>query len=144
MSLTDPTKFDKLIEWLSTPSKARKALVYAVIGIIALGAILWAANSISNRWSNRQIDKLKANVNAAMVDLQQSQVNIAVGKEIERQALENVNVATQQFTEAVNATDSAKTETNRALQNLASAVNSNRPVNITVDQLEKQLKELGQ
>jgi len=142
MSLVSPTFWDKVIIWLKTPSASRKVAIYCLGALIVFAGLLFAIDRVSGWRSNRQIDKLKANVNVAMQDLQQAQTNIAVEKKLEQQALENVNVATKEYADAVNATVTAKTETNRALQNLASAVNGNRPVNITVNQLEQQLKDL--
>ncbi len=144
MSLVNPNTFEKVWNWLTTASPARKALTYALLGLIVLGGLLFAIDRVSGWYHQRQIEHLKANVNAATDELKGIQANVVIEKVLANQAMENVNVAVKEYANAVNATDTARGETNRALQNMSNAVNGNRPVGVTANDLDRQLKELGQ
>lgn len=141
MSLDNPTKTERLLAWIKTP-KGIKVALYCLGGIVLLGAILYVASATREWWSGRQIDKLKANVNVATKELEQSQANVAKAKQDEQLALQNVNAAVIDYTEKTNATDAAKLDTNRAMQNMANAVNANRNVNLNISDLDKRLNEI--
>jgi hypothetical protein len=53
-----------------------------------------------------------------------------------------VKDTTEDYLNAVNATDKARTETNKALANLERAANANTNVNVTADDINKQLDGL--
>ena len=141
MPLDNPTKLERLFAWIKTP-KGVKVALYCLGGIVLLGIVLYIASATSEWWSGRQIDKLKANVNAATKELEQSQANVAKAKQEEQLALQNVNAAVADYTTKTNATDAAKAETDRALRNMANAVNANRNVNLNISDLEKRLNEI--
>jgi hypothetical protein len=125
--------------WASITSKTG-LIIIGLVGLLLLG---WWLITAGESWYNtRQIDKLKANVNTALKAVNAAQANVQQDKIDEAVKLEEVKAATNQYVEAVNATDAARTETNRALTNLSSAVNANHPVNITADDLQKRLDEL--
>lgn len=134
-------KFDWESIWQSIKDN-RKVLL--IIGGLALLLILgWYLLTVGETWyGNRQIDKLKANVNAALQAVNAARQQVNQDKVEENRALEDVKTATNQYVEAVNATNSARAETNRALTNLSSAVNANHPVGVTVDQVQRQLDDL--
>ncbi len=141
MALDNPTKIERFLAWVKTPNGI-KALLYAGGAIVALGLFLWATSYATKWWQGREIDKLKANVNAATKTLEESQANVAAAKKEEQMALQNVNTAVIDYTEKTNATDAAKLDTNRAMQNMANAVNANRNVNLNIGDLEKRLNEI--
>ena len=141
MSLDSPTKTERFLAWVRTPNGV-KAVLWCVGGLIVLGVFLYATAQVSDWWKGREIDKLKANVNVAVDKLKASQNTVAEAKKEEAVALQAVNNAVQDYTMKTNATDGAKAETNRALQNMANAVNANRNIGITASDLEKRLNEI--
>jgi seryl-tRNA synthetase len=125
--------------WASITSKTG-LIIIGLVGLLLLG--WWLITAGESWYSTRQIDKLKANVNTALKAVNAAQANVQQDKIDEAVKLEEVKAATNQYVEAVNATDTARAETNRALTNLSNAVNANHPVNITADDLQKRLDEL--
>jgi uncharacterized protein YjcR len=138
MSLENPTIIEKGLAIVKTYR------IWFIIGglVIVLLLVWWAITAGENWYGNRQIDKLKTNVNTALQDVNAKQQQVNQDKVEENRAVENVKIATNQYVEAVNATNAARAETNRALTNLANAVNSNIPVGVNVDQVRKQLDDL--
>ena len=132
-------KLDWSAIWASIVSRTGLTIIGLVIVLLFAW---WGLTRVYDWYAVRQIDKLKANVNAATEELKQAQANVQQDKVDEAVKLEQVKAATNQYVEAVNATDAAKAETNRALTNLSNAVNANHPVNITADDLQKRLDEL--
>jgi hypothetical protein len=120
----------------------KKPLLIAVLLLITLGGLLFLLDRISGWWSGRKIDQIKANVSVATQELKDIQANVAKEKQAEAAALERVKIETNTYLEAVNASNDARTQTNQAIQNMQSAINANRPVNITAEQLDQKLKEL--
>lgn len=139
MPLDNPKPWDF---W--TTFKYKKQLLYAVIGLALLAGVLFGIQQTRSWWGTRKIDKLKANVNSTMGDLKNAQANIAKDKQDEAVQLDRVKSATNAVIEATNSTNAAKTETNRALGNLANAVNANHQVDVTAEDLHKRLQELDQ
>ena len=132
-------KLDWSAIWASIVSRTGLTIIGLVIVLLFAW---WGLTRVYDWYGTRQIDKLKANVNAATEELKQAQANVQQYKIDEAVKLEQVKAATNQYVEAVNATDAAKAETNRELTNLSNAVNANHPVNITADDLQKRLEEL--
>ena len=132
-------KLDWSAIWASIVSRTGLTIIGLVIVLLFAW---WGLTRVYDWYGTRQIDKLKANVNAATEELKRAQANVQQDKIDEAVKLEQVKAATNQYVEAVNATDAAKAETNRALTNLSNAVNANHPVNITADDLQKRLDEL--
>jgi len=141
MALDNPTKIERFLVWARTP-KGIKAMLYCFCGLVILGLSLYIVAQVSDWWQGREIDKLKSNVNVALDNLKTAQNTIVEAKKEEAVALQAVNNAVQDYTMKTNATDGAKAETNRALQNMASAINANRNVSITANDLEKRLNEI--
>lgn len=131
--------FESIGTWFSA---YKKPLLIVVLLLIALGGTLFLLDRISGWWSGRKIDQIKANVNVATQELKDIQANVAKEKQAEAAALERVKIETNSYLEAVNASNDARTQTNQAIQNMQSAMNANRPVNITADELDRKLREL--
>ncbi len=141
-TLINPPFYRKALTFFLTPSPARKAVIYAVLGLAVLGTMLYAGTRFMAWRSTKAIDKLKANINAATTELVQVQANINADERDQEVKLENVNKATTEYVTAINATETAKTETNRAITNLHTAVHNKHNVNITVSDLERKLKDI--
>ena len=135
--------FESIKAWFSDRFNRYRIIIIAIALLALLGLVLFTFDRCGGYFSNRQIDKIKANVNAATEDLKAVQANIQKEKQAEAAALERVKIETNTYLGAVNASDAARAETNRAIQNMQSAINGNRPVNITADELDRRLRELG-
>lgn len=143
MSLDNPSRVERAIKaWVGFGYK--RYVVYGVLALFLIGGVLYLFEAGGNWNNSRKIDKLKANVNAAVDKLAESQANVAKAKLDEAVQLDRVKKDTEALVVATNATDAAKKETNRALDNLNSAVNANRSVDVTGDNLKRQIKELNE
>lgn len=143
MSLDNPSRVEKAIKaWEGFGYK--RYVVYGLLALFLIGVVLYLFEAGGNWNNSRKIDKLKANVNAAVDKLAESQANVAKAKQDEAVQLDRVKKDTEALVVATNATDAAKQETNRALDNLNSAVNANRSVDVTGDNLKRQIKELNE
>lgn len=110
-----------------------------VVGLLLLWYVITQMQACS---STRAIDKAKVAVNAALANLSNAQANLQADKIEEAKRVEDVKVATNVALEAANATQAARSETNKALANLSNAVNANVPVGTTAEDLNKRLEEL--
>ncbi len=118
------------------------AIVAACIaGLLLLWYLIGFASSCSDK---RQVNKLRANMNAIGKQLANAQANAEA---------DNIDVAvkTQQYKEtanavlvAANASEQIKANTNAALANLDKTIAANLPVETTATQIEDQLKDLDQ
>lgn len=120
----------------------KRIVLYAVGGLILLGAVLFGIDRCSTWNGQRKIDKIKANVNASLANIanleaQKHELELKQAAELEA-AKRNV----QDFADAANATVQARTETNKALENLNAVKNSNADVNVSVSDLQKKLEAL--
>jgi hypothetical protein len=121
----------------------RKVLL--IIGGLALLLILgWYLLTVGETWyGNRQIDKLKANVNAALQDaanLKKEEANLEVRK-VEANA--NVNAAVSDLQQQTFGHEQDKAETNKALANFNKAMVTNGDINRTAEDLKRQAERLG-
>lgn len=143
MSLDNPTKTEKILTaWKGWPMAMRVG-VPLVIGLVILGAVLFGASKVSNWWGNRQIDKARANVNAALVELKQAEANKAADETAVAVAVEKVKQAAEDVVIASNTAEKGREEINAATQNLANVAAANRPTGTVASDLEKKLDQLG-
>lgn len=125
--------------WVYGHKKFVGILTSCVVGLLLLWYLLTQATSC---YSSRQIDKARANVNAALANLANAQSNLAVSKADEARRIEEVKIATNTALEAANATEAAKTTTNAVLANLNAAINANVPLGTSAEDLQKRLDDL--
>lgn len=111
--------------------------------LVLLGLVLFGIDRCSSWRFERDIDKRKANVNAALSNIADREKTIANLNEQQAAEKEVVRRETEDLQNAVNATDQQKAETNKALANLANARNANE-TNVTVQELEEKLRRLDQ
>lgn len=112
--------------------------------LVVIGIVLFSIAKFDTWRANRSLRQAKANVNVAMQ-------NVNAAKAVVSNDAVNEAVAVEQFKDAVNtavalsnATDQAKEETKQAAANYAAAVNANRPLGTTEDDLDKKLRALDQ
>lgn len=141
-TLINPPWYRNVITFFRTPSRERTAALYALAIITVLGAVLYASSRIMIWRSDRAINKLKTNINAATVELIQAQANINADERDVEVKLENVKTTTNTYVESIHVSDGAKTETNMALQNLSNAVHAKHPVGTTAEDLQRRLDAL--
>ena len=142
MSLAEPTKVEKAIEFFRSDPR-RRILLWAVLGLVVLGGLLFMADKVTGWRDRRAIEQKKAEINAAIGNLANAQNELQRDRIAEAVHKQDVINRTEKYLEAVNATDAARAETNRALENLNSAVSSGRNAGITADALEKRLNEIN-
>lgn len=123
---------------VSFAKKYRNYLIAGALLLVLIGVSLWIWQATSNWWFNRDLEKKKANVNAALLEVNQLQSNADASKVIANRIIENVNIATQELANATNATDAQRERTNQAIANMQKAANQNRNVNAA--ELEKILE----
>ena len=141
MSLESPTKLERLAEWLTTASPTRRILVCCVIGIVALGAVLFAFDRFTDWRVDRDVERRKSNINAVVGNIQRIETGIANLNERLAAEKEAANIETQGYLDKVNASRDAREVTNAALSNLANAKGVNT-ANSSVKSLEDALEGL--
>jgi preprotein translocase subunit SecF len=142
MSLTDPNILEKIIAaWRVFAYK--KILLYAILGLVILGATLFAFDRYGKWRDSRDRTKLQANVNIALKELANVKADVTKDKQDEAVAIEKVKEATNSYIDAQNASTEARNAVNQALVNLQTQVNANKPVGTTAADLERRLNELG-
>ncbi len=107
-----------------------------------IGAVLFTFDKCSTWNSNRKIENARKDVSAALSNLANAQANLTTDRIEEARRVEDVKVATNTLLEAQNASEEARTQTNATLANLSNAINANRPVGTTAEDLERRLNEL--
>lgn len=123
--------------------------VWRIIGICAgalfvLGLVLFTLDKCSSYFTNRDIEKRKANVNAILSNIQAVESGqIVATKEQLAAEKAKAELETKELLENIEATDAAKAETNAALANLANA-KSKDATNSSVKNLEDALRKLEQ
>jgi len=140
MSLESPSKLD----WFWRLAPAVKAIIVVVALTVIIGVILFASDRISGWWSTRDINKARANVNAAMNDVKNAKDVVVNDRVDEAVALEKVDEAVKEVIEASTATDEAKEEARKAMANYNAAVAAGRPTGTTEADLDAKLRALGQ
>jgi len=119
----------------------KRVLLYCLAGLLLLAAVLFGMDRCSSwNFASKQ-DKLKANVNTIIANIEARNAVIANLKEQQAVEAERVKQATAEYLDAINATDATRQETDRALSNLANAANANRG-NVSVKELEEKLRGL--
>jgi len=141
VSLESPTKLERLAEWLTTASPTRRILVYCVIGLVVLGAVLFAFDRFTDWRVDRDTERRKANINAHLANAQTIEKGIANLNERLAAEKEAANIETQGYLDKVNASRDAREATNAALSNLANAKGVNT-ANSSAADLEKALENL--
>ena len=142
MSLPEPTTLERVVTFFRTDPR-RRIVLWALFGVVVLVALLFAADRISGWRTRHDIDHKRREINAALANLANVQDRLQRDRQDEAVAAQEVIRRTEDYVNAVNATDAARAETNRALQNLNSAVNAGRNAGITADALEKRLNEVS-
>jgi hypothetical protein len=126
---------------IALSAKQWKIVGLCVAGLVLIGAVLFGIDRCGSWREQRKIDKIKANVNAALVNV----ANIEVKKrELELQQAAELEAAkrdVEEFNEAANASIEAREEVNKALENVNIARNSNT-TGTTVDELKRKLDRL--
>lgn len=139
MSLENPNLLEKAADFMKANGRVR-IVVFAVCGLILLGAVLFTFDKCGDWSFQRKQDKLKANVNKALAEAANVEKTIANLKEQQAVQAENVNRATREYIDAQSYTDETRNEVNKALANMANAARSNG--NVSVKELEEKLKGL--
>ncbi len=135
MTLVNPNWWERLpILW--------KAIIGGAVGLVLIGAVLFGAKSCSNWRTDRQIDKAKANVNAALANLANAQANVQKDAIEVAQHEQAVKDAANAVLVASNASVAVQTNTNAMLSNLNRTIAANRPIGTTAQQINDQLKDL--
>lgn len=119
----------------------KRPLLIAAGLLVVLGLVLFAFDRCGTYFAGKDIDKLKSNANAGLANAAKIESEIDVLKGRQAAELEAVKRDTEKLLDAVNATNAAREETNRALQNVNAARNSNT-VGITAEQLAEKLRRL--
>ena len=142
MTLANPTTTEKVIEFFKNDPRKRYVL-WLFLGLVVLAGLLFLADRVTGWKDRREIEEKRAAINAALSNLANAQGNLQQDKIAEARHKQDVINKTERYMDAINATDAARAETNRALQNLNSAVNANRNIGITAADLEKRLNEVS-
>src|SRR5712672_2211150 len=95
--------YRSLASWLAVPSKGRKALIYAALAFLLLLGILYGASKMSNWWGQRQVDKAKANLNAAVQEVKDAQAKKTEDEKALAVSVEHVKQAANDVVTASNA-----------------------------------------
>lgn len=136
MSLPEPNKFEQLMAW-----PYLKVTAVGVGLLIVIGLVAFAFESCGDWRFGREIDRKKANVNAAIDQVKAINANIAAEKKAEAEALANVKVAADDYLEATNATDGAREAVNASVERMKQAANTNRG-NVNAADVENALRGL--
>jgi len=126
-----PSKFRKAVDWITTASPTRRIVVVCIVGLLLLLAVLFTVDRCGNYLFARKQDKLKANVNAALSNIEQRNAVIANLKEQQAVETKDVENNAKEYLEAQQASDAAKAETDKAIENMKKAANANGNVSIT-------------
>lgn len=135
MSLTEPNFFERNVKphW--------RIIAYCVAGLAVLGLVLFLFDKCGDYRTNRDIEKRKANINAALSNIAVKEgtiANLQIDVAVEK---ERVKESVKEHLEAVNASDAVKANTNAKLANLDAARNVNT-TNSSVQDLEDVLRRL--
>ncbi len=142
MSLTEPSAFEKLLIKFGTwPIAVRIAVGLGVV-LLVVGIILFGVAKFDNWKFDRKIDKARANVNAALADVNVAKQVVANDRVNEVLAVEDVKRAANDAVAASQASDAAKTVANQAVANYAAARNANLPVGTTEQDIHNALDAL--
>lgn len=134
MSLESPTFLEKLI--------ANKPMMIGIACLAALLVLAWIFASVGDWTFNRGVNKQQAEVNAKVEKIANLQANIA---ELEREKAKTqgeLNRDMEELQRNIYGLDDAKAESNRALANFNTAVNSNSNVNVTAEDLKRVVERL--
>lgn len=119
-----------------------RRIVFTVVGLIALlFFVWWGITKCGQVRTQRNIDKLKTNINAATQELANAKANLANDKIDEAVKTEKLQEATNEYANAVSATEAQKAVTNQALANIAAAKDANT-ANTSAEDLKKLLDDL--
>lgn len=144
MSLTEPNVAEKFIAKYQTWPMVARIAVPLVLLLVLIGGVLFGLDRLSTYRLNRAIEKAKANVNAALKEVDAAKAVVSSDKVDEAVALDHVKQAEQEVIAASNATDQAKAEANAALVNYVTAKNANIPTGTTEADLQRKLDALNQ
>lgn len=134
MTLIEPTIWDKVKPY-------KTWLIYGGLAVVLVGLALALFSWGSDYFFQRDIDKLKSNVNTALTEVNAVAANIAAEKEAAKRIAENVNAAVQEYQTATNLTDATRSNVNAAIERMKQAANSNTG-NVNAAELHEVLKGL--
>ena len=120
----------------------KKVIGWLVIGLIFILGSLFLADRYSTWKGNRDVNRLRANVNLASQELRQAQDSLAKDRVLESSAVARVAEATNVYLEAVNASTEARRATNEAIKNLRVTVNANIRSDVQAMDLERRINEI--
>lgn len=129
---------------IALSAKQWKIVGYCLIGLLLLGAVLFTMDKCGGYFSSRDIDKAKANLNAALANVNAAKDVVVNDRIDEAVVLEQVKQAANDVITASNATDQAKAEANAAVANYIAAKNANRPTGTTEADLDAKMRALEQ
>jgi hypothetical protein len=138
MSLENPTFLEKA----TAIAFSKTGLLILGLIIVLVGSALYITDCGSSYFFNRGVDKLKANVNAAINDaanIKQQEANLEQ-KKIEANA--NVNAAVSDLQRQTYGHEQDKAITNQALANFNKALASNSNIDRTAEDLKRQIERL--
>lgn len=110
--------------------------------LVLLGAVLFGIHSCGTYLDNRGVSKARANVNAALQQVNAQKAVIANDRVDEAVAIDHVKQAANDVITASNATDQAKAEANAAVANYVQAKQANVPTGTTEADLQRKLEAL--
>lgn len=120
----------------------KRIVLYCVLGLVVLGGVLFGIDRCSNWRTNRQIDKARANLNAATQELKQAHANLESDKIDEAVKIEKVKEAGNNVANAIQTTEAGKVEIQKATANLANVIAANKPSGVNEMDLQKRLDDL--
>ena len=120
----------------------KKVIGWLVIGLIFILGVLFLADRYSTWKGNRDVNRLRANVNAASQELRQAQDSLAKDRVAEAVAVEKVADASNALLTAKNASEAVKTQTNAQLQILRQTIANKQRGDVVAQDLEKRLAEI--
>lgn len=111
-----------------------------VAGLFVFGAVLFGIDRCSSfRFASKQ-DKLKANVNTTIQQIENRNAVMANLKEQQAADIERVRIENEEYQEAQKLTDAAKAETNKAIENMKNAARTNG--NVSVEEFKEKIRGL--
>lgn len=135
--MIDPNIFER-------QSPAIKVGILCVAFLVLLGFVLFVVDQCDSKIAHSKIDKARANVNAALEQVNAAKATVANDRVDEAVALDHVKSAANDVITASNATDDAKAQANAALANYNAAVAAKQPTGTTAEDLQRKLDALDQ
>ena len=139
MSLVNPNMLEKVMTLIVT---YKKIIVGLSLALILIFVALLIADKISTWKGNRDVNRLRTNVNLASQELRQAQDNLVKDHVAEAVAVEKVAEASNALLTAKNASEAVKSQTNAQLEELRQTVANKQRADVIAQDLEKRLNEI--